>query len=129
MAASGGAPWEQPRNPPWDVGPKIVVLGPKPRSKHRLLVRQDKRVEGEPHEPAVSHETPVAEQDRLAQNDGDYGNVHRIAHVAIQTRHPRFCVGAIGAGVPSPCRAKRANESTSPGKPATINSIPTARVG
>src|SRR5205823_3329256 len=32
------------------------------------------------------------------------------------------------AGVPSPGRQKRANESTSPGKPATINSIPTARV-
>ena len=32
------------------------------------------------------------------------------------------------AGVPNPCSAKRANESTSPGRPATINRIPTARV-
>src|SRR6478672_9442940 len=40
----------------------------------------------------------------------------------------RFCVGAIGAGVPNPCNAKRANESTMPGRPATINRIPTARV-
>ena len=77
----------QPPNPPWDVGPKILVLGPELLSKHGLLVDQDKRVEGEPHEPAVSHETPVAEQDRLAQYDGDDGNVHRITHVAIQTRH------------------------------------------
>ena len=44
-------------------------------------------MEGEPHEPAVSHETPIAEQDRLAHNDGDHGNVDGIAHVAIQTRH------------------------------------------
>ena len=44
-------------------------------------------MEGEPHEHAVSHETPVAEQDRLAQNDSNYGNVNRITHVAIQTRH------------------------------------------
>src|ERR1700674_5506046 len=87
LAALCGAPWRQPRNPPRDVGPKILVLGPKLLSKHRLLVREDKGVEGEPHEPAVRHETPVAEQDRLAQNDGDYGNVYGIAHVAIQTRH------------------------------------------
>src|SRR6266403_3217411 len=86
-AALCGAPWRQPRNPARDVGPEILVRGPKPLSKHRLLVRQDKGVEGEPHEPAVSHETPVAEQDRLAQNDGDDGNVDGIAHVAIQARH------------------------------------------
>src|SRR5438552_14720229 len=39
-----------------------------------------------------------------------------------------FGVGAIGAGVPNPCSAKRENESTSPGRPETINRIPTARV-
>ena len=64
-------------NPPRDVGPKILVLGPKLLSKHRLL--EDKGVEGEPHEPAVCHERQVAEQDRLAQNDGDYGNVYSTA--------------------------------------------------
>ena len=30
--------------------------------------------------------------------------------------------------MPSPCEAKRANESTSPGRPARINSAPTTRV-
>src|SRR6185369_5779110 len=40
----------------------------------------------------------------------------------------RFRVGAIGAGVPSPCSAKRANESTSPGTPARINITPMTRV-
>ena len=49
MAASCGAPGGQPRNPPRDVGPEILVLSPKTLSKHRLLVRQDKRMEGEPH--------------------------------------------------------------------------------
>jgi len=67
LAVLCGAPWRQPRNPPQDVGPEILVLDPKLLSKHRLLVRQDKGVEGEPHEPAVSHETPIAEQDRLAR--------------------------------------------------------------
>ena len=45
-----------------------------------------------------------------------------------ETVTTRFCVGAMGAGVPKPCSAKRANESTSPGRPATISRIPTARV-
>ena len=31
---------------------------------------------------------------------------------------------SIGAGVPKPCSAKRTNESTSPGRPATINRTP-----
>src|SRR5438552_4693482 len=81
IPASCGSPGREPRNPARDVGPEILVLAPKLLSKHRLLVRQDKGVEGEPHEPAVSHETQIAEQDRLAQNDGDKGNVNRIAHV------------------------------------------------
>ena len=52
---------------------------------------------------------------RLAQNDRDDGHVYGIAHVAIQTVTTSFCVGAIGAGVPSPCRAKRANKFNKPG--------------
>src|SRR5437762_8128560 len=84
---SRGAPGGQPRNPPRDIGPEILVLASKTLSQHRLLIRQDKGVEGEPHEPAVNQETPVAEQDRLAENDGDDGNVNGITHVAIQTRH------------------------------------------
>src|SRR6185437_2034723 len=82
-----GAPWRQPRNPPRDIGPEILVLRPKTLREHGLLVRHNKGVEGEPHEPAINHQTPVAEQDRLAQNDGDKGNVNRIANVAIETRH------------------------------------------
>ena len=85
-------------------------------------------MEAEPHQPAVSHETPVAEQDRLAQNDGDHGNVYGTAHVANRPVTTRFCVGAIGAGVPSPCRAKRANESTSPGTPARMIITPMQRI-
>jgi hypothetical protein len=38
LAALCGAPWRQPRNPPRNVGPKILVLGPKLLSKHRLHV-------------------------------------------------------------------------------------------
>src|SRR5437763_16635084 len=71
IPASCGSPGREPRNPARDVGPDILVLAPKLLSKHRLLVRQDKGVEGEPHEPAVSHETQITEQERLAQNDGE----------------------------------------------------------
>src|SRR5262249_22727776 len=36
--------------------------------------------------------------------------------------------GAIGAGVPRPSNAKRANESNNPGTPAIMNASPTKRV-
>src|SRR6516164_7455463 len=36
--------------------------------------------------------------------------------------------GAIGAGVPRPCNAKRANESNNPGTPAIMNASPAKRV-
>ena len=73
---------DRPRN----IGPEILVLGPK-RLKHRLLVRQDKGVEGEPHEPAVRHETRVAKQDRLAQNDGaPRRNQAPVAHTLVIER-------------------------------------------
>ena len=87
IPASCGSPGREPRNPARDIGPEILVLGPKRLSKHRLLVPHDKRVEGEPHQHTVPKKALVAEQDRLAQNDGDKGNVNRIAHIAIETRH------------------------------------------
>src|SRR6202049_1120567 len=40
----------------------------------------------------------------------------------------RFRGGAMGAGVPRPCSAKRANESTIPGTPARIIIAPMPRV-
>ena len=66
LAVLCGAPWRQPRNPPRDVGPEILVLDPKLLSKHRLLVPHDKRVEGEPHQHTVRKKALVAEQGRLA---------------------------------------------------------------
>ena len=95
-------------------------------NERRLLVPHDKRVEGEPHQHTVQKKALVAEQGRLAQNDGDKGNVNQDCARSDRDPSPRaFCVGAIGAGVPNPQR-KACNESTSPGRPATINRIPTA---
>jgi hypothetical protein len=82
-----GSPWSEPRNPARDIGAEILVMGAKALSQHRLLVGQDKGVEREPQDPGVNQETPVAEQDPLAQDDSDDGDVHGIAHVAIEPRH------------------------------------------
>jgi hypothetical protein len=87
IPASCGSPGREPRNPARDVGPEILVLRSEPTNERRLLVPHDKRVEGEPHQHTVRKKALVAEQGRLAQNDGDKGNVNRIAHVAIETRH------------------------------------------
>src|SRR5713226_2281666 len=87
IPASCGSPGREPRNPARDVGPEILVLRSEPTNERRLLVPHDKRVEGEPHQHTVPKKALVAEQDRLAQNDGDKGNVNRIAHIAIETRH------------------------------------------
>ena len=54
-------------------------------NERRLLGPHDKRVEEEPRQHTVQKKALVAEQDRLAQNDDDKGNVNRIAHVAIST--------------------------------------------
>ena len=85
IPASCGSPGREPRNPARDVGAEILVLRSEPTNERRLLVPHDKRVEGEPHQHTVRKKALVAEQDRLAQNDGDKGNVNRIAHVAIST--------------------------------------------
>ena len=37
-------------------------------------------------------------------------------------------MGSTGAGVPRPCNAKRANESSNAGAPAAINATPSHRV-
>jgi hypothetical protein len=37
-------------------------------------------------------------------------------------------LSAFGAGVPRPCNAKRANESSTPGTPAMMSASPTRRV-
>src|ERR1700759_4392305 len=87
IPASCGSPGREPWNPARDAGAEILVLGAKALSQYRLLVGQDKGVECEPNEPAVNQETPVAEQDPLAQDDRDDGDVNGIAHVAIEPCH------------------------------------------
>src|ERR1700754_930585 len=87
IPASCGSPGREPRNPARDVGPEILILRSEAINEHRLLVPHDKRVEAEPHQHTVQKKALVAEQGRLAQDDGDKGNVNRIAHVAIETRH------------------------------------------
>jgi len=72
---------------PRDVPAKTRVLGPIPRDQRRLFVDLHKDVEGERHERAIHQETPVAEEERLTQDDGDDGGVHGIAHEAIETFH------------------------------------------
>src|SRR3954465_13806402 len=83
IPASCGSPGREPRNPARDIGPEILVLRSEATNERRLLVPHDKRVEGEPHQHTVHKKALVAEQGRLAQNDGDKGNVNRIAHIAI----------------------------------------------
>lgn len=85
--ASCGSPGREPRNPARDIGPEILVLRSEPINERRLLVPHDKRVESEPHQHTVPKKALVAEQDHLAQDDGDKGNVNGIAHLAIETRH------------------------------------------
>ena len=84
-------------------------------------------MKGEPHEPAVSHERESPNR-RLAQNDGDDGNVHGIAHVAIEAGNNEVLGRGDRRRRAEPLQRKARKRSTSPGKPATINSIPTARV-
>jgi hypothetical protein len=85
--ASRGSPGREPWNPARDARPEILVLRSELMNERRLLVPNDKRVEEEPRQHAVQKKALVAEQGRLPQNDDNEGNVNRIAHVAIETRH------------------------------------------
>src|SRR5262245_1389134 len=87
ILASCGSPGREPRNPSRDVGPEILVLRSELLNERGLLEPHDPRVEEELQQPTVQKKALVAEQGRLAENDGDKGNVNRIAHVAIETRH------------------------------------------
>src|SRR5437763_15701860 len=87
IPASCRSSGREPRNPAPHIGPELLVLRSEATNERRLLVPYDKGVEGEPHPHTVPKKALVAEQDRLAQNDGDKGNVNRIAHIAIETRH------------------------------------------
>ena len=93
-----------------------------------VLRHQDEDVEKEPEQRGVPEEAPIAEQERLTKNDGNDPDVNRISHVAIETRDHQLLCRRDRGGVPSPCSAKRANESTSPGTPAMIDISPMARV-
>jgi hypothetical protein len=85
-------------------------------------------VADEAEDRAVGEQPPIAKQDRLAENDGGDRHVDWIAHIAIEAGNDEVLGRAIGAGVPSPCSAKRPNESTSPDTPARISAEPTKRV-
>src|SRR5437879_12768269 len=82
IPASCGSPGREPRNPARDVGPEILVLRSEPTNERRLLVPHDKRVAGEPDQHTVRKKALVAEQGRMAQNDGHKGTVNKRAHTA-----------------------------------------------
>jgi hypothetical protein len=50
----------------------------------RLFVAHDKQVAEEPEDRAVGEQPPIAEQDRLAENDGGDRHVDWIAHISIE---------------------------------------------
>ena len=78
IPASCGSPGREPRNPAQDVGPEILVL----RSNLRTSAGSsypDKRVEGG-HTNTPYPRRRWSPNKAAAQNDGDKGNVNRIAH-------------------------------------------------
>src|SRR5262245_55182116 len=113
ILASCGSPGREPRNPSRDVGPEMLVLRSELMNERRRLEAHDPRVKEEPQQHTVQKNPLVAEQGRLAENDGDKGDVNRIAHVAIETRHHEVLRRCDRRRRPNPCSAKRANESTS----------------
>jgi hypothetical protein len=104
---SCGTPWLQPRNPTRDISPKGLILHAKCSLERRFFVQHHKDMTGKPEQRAVPEETHIAEQKRFTQNDTNDRDIHWISHVAIKAVTTSFCVGAIGAGVPSPSSAKR----------------------
>ena len=83
IPASCGSPGREPRNPARHVGAIGFILGSEAFPERRLLIGKYKNVESDKDQRSVKEQAPIAEQDRLAKNDGDKGDVNRIAHIAI----------------------------------------------
>src|SRR5712691_7760035 len=87
MPSSFWSPRAHARDPARDVGAESLVLSSKRLLKRRLFVRHDEPMAGEPEQRIVDDETPIAQQHRLTQNDGEDRKSTRITHVTVETCH------------------------------------------
>ncbi|HZR53163.1 MAG TPA: MFS transporter [Streptosporangiaceae bacterium] len=74
--------------PPGGNGlPVRVVRGAELPPEHGFLVKADERAHGQRHRRRVAEQGDTAENDCLASDRGDHGQVHRVADVTVQAAH------------------------------------------
>ena len=76
-------PRSQTWNPTGHIRAELAVFVAKSRAHRGLFVGQYEEVSHEPSCSGVLQHVDVREQQRLAQDDGDYRYIHWISNVAI----------------------------------------------
>src|SRR5580692_2913724 len=75
------APGTQPRNPAPNVSAKTFILHPKAAAQRRLLIKQDKQVEGDPDQNSILQNPQVPKQQPLPQDHRQHRHVHGIPYI------------------------------------------------
>ena len=70
---------EATRNPSTDVASVVLVVLTEDPPEGRLLVDQDEQVEGNQHDRRPGDQLPHAEHSAGSEDDGDVGDIHRVA--------------------------------------------------
>src|SRR5918993_1132122 len=80
-------PRREPGQPPPHVRPVLGVRRPEATLERRLLIENHEGEERRPQEHCVHHQHRVAENERLAEDDSEDSEIHRVPHVPVQPRH------------------------------------------
>ena len=82
MTGPGSQPWKPSR----DASAESFVFRSKSRPQSRFFVSHHEQVEAQSDERAIPKEAHVCENQALAHNDGDHGDVHWISNITVPSR-------------------------------------------
>src|SRR5579872_5808661 len=75
----------QAGNPAWDVGAEFLIFFPEFAAQHRLFIKKHKSKKPPPDNESVLQQRNASEEQSLAEDQRRDGNIHGVAHVAIQS--------------------------------------------
>ncbi len=99
----------QTRNPARDASAEFVVFLSEFSMQRRFFVKNNKSEKSRPNDHSVFQQADVAEEQSLAEDQQRHSNIHRVAHVAIESGNHKPLRGGDGCGRSQPldCEASK----------------------
>jgi hypothetical protein len=92
----------QAGNPAGNAGAEFLVFFPEFLAQRRLFIKNNESEKPQTYHNPILEQPDAAEEQSLAEEKRRNGNIHRVAHVAIESGYYQPLGGSDGRGRPQP---------------------------